>query len=342
MEPTVTLTQSIDPRAQAMLEAHGVRVLVARVPTPDEIETCARQSDAIIVRAQLPNGVFRRNPRLRTAVRHGVGVDFIPVEEATSEGVIVANLPGSNTQSVAEYAVGAMLNIARRTHEIAHALYSDGWDTARAMASETRELADATVGILGYGNVGRRIAVICRAGFGMRVLTHSANDVPAGNDAQNVSLEVLRTEADYLVLACPLTNKTRGLVDSAFIAGMRRGACLINVARGPIVNEGALARALRDGHLAAAVLDVYENHPFDASSPLWKANGVFATPHCAGITGSSMQAMGLGSAEVVIRVLRGEPPASFVNPEVWMLHRQRHAALPIRARATDATVQCST
>lgn len=333
MEFTISLTHDIDPRARQRLLDHGGRLVLARTPAAGDIEACCAGSDAIIVRAPLPEGLFERHPTLRAAVRHGVGLDFIALPEATRCGVAVANVPGSNAQSVAEHAAMALLMLARRTHEIAATLRGGGWDAARRLALEGRELAGSTLGLVGYGHVGRRLAALCRQGFGMRVLACAPDHDSSDGVAEPATLAQLQSASDFLVLACPLTEQTRGLVNTAFLAAMKRGACLVNVARGPVVDEAALAQALRERTLAGAAIDVYQRHPFDADSPLWGLDGLIATPHCAGITASSMQAMGLGAAEEVLRIMRGEPPRHFVNPEAWPLHRERHRPLNLSSPA---------
>lgn len=327
MSFTVALTHDIDARARQRLLDHGARIALADAPNAQAIEACCAGSDAIIVRAQLPDGLFERHPRLRAAVRHGVGVDFIPLPEATRCGVAVANVPGANAQSVAEHALAALLLLARRTHDIAATLHEGDWNAARGLALQGRELAGSTLGLVGYGNVGRRLAAICRNGLGMRVLACAPGYGTDDGTAEPATLAQIQAASDYLVLACPLTDQTHGLVDAAFLAGMRPGACLVNVARGPVVDEAALAHALRSGVLSGAAVDVYHRHPLDAASPLWGLEGLLATPHCAGITASSMRAMGLGAVDEVLRTLRGEPPRSFVNPQAWALHRERHRPL---------------
>lgn len=335
----VSLTHDIDAQAKQLLREHGARLVLADTPTPQAIEACCADSDAVIVRAQLPDGLFERHPRLRAAVRHGVGVDFIPLPEATRCGVAVANVPGSNAQSVAEHALSALLLLARRTHEIAATLREGLWDAAREHALQGRELAGSTLGIVGYGHVGRRLAAICHHGLGMRVLACAPDYTDCSTSdgvAEPKTLGQLQEASDFIVLACPLTEETRGLVDSDFIARLKHTACLVNVARGPIVDEAALAQALRSGRLAGAAIDVYHRHPFDDHSSLWGIDGLLATPHCAGITASSMRAMGIGAAEEVLRILRGEPPRHFVNPDSWPLHVERHRPLSLLQPCTPS------
>lgn len=311
----VLLTNPIHPRAEAMLREHA-EVVLAASPTPSAIFEAADGCDGIIVRAQLPDGIFESHRSLRAAVRHGTGVDFIPIPEATRQGVVVANVPGVNATSVAEHATLAMLGLARRGFRIVEMHRQQGWSAARDLASQALEVHGCTVGIVGFGSVGRKIAAIWQGGFGARILVHSPQPGDLPSAARLCSLEELASAADFVVLACPLTDETRGLVDERFLARMKPEACLINVARGPLVVQSALIQALREGRIAGAALDVYETHPLDPASPLLTMPQVVATPHCAGISAASMEAMGVGAVKELLRVLRGAEPVSFINPEV--------------------------
>lgn len=310
----ILLTNPIHPEAQAKLRGHA-QVVLAPQPTPDAILEASAGCDGIIVRAQLPDGIFEARPRLRAAIRHGTGVDFIPIPEATRCGVVVANVPGVNAVSVAEHATAMMLGLARRSFRVVEMLRSVAWNPARELASEARELHGSTVGIIGYGSVGRRLAAIWQGGFGADVLayTHGPIDDPG---VEGCSLNELLCRSDFVVLACPLTNETRGMVDAAFLARMKRSAFLVNVARGPIVQQQALVQALTQNAIAGAGLDVYEAHPLEPDSPLLSMPQVVATPHCAGISAASLRAMGLGAVEELLCVLVGGTPRSFINPEV--------------------------
>lgn len=311
----ILLTNPIHQEALDLLQQHA-EVITAHTPTPAAIYEAAEGCDGIIVRAQLPDGIFEKRSSLRVAVRHGTGLDFIPIPEATAQGVVVANVPGVNAASVAEHATLMMLGLARRTFRMVEMFKQDGWNPAREHAAQACEIHGCTVGIVGFGSVGRRIAAIWQAAFGARILVHTpdATEVPQGVHA--CAMAELKREADFVVLACPLVDETRGMVNAAFLAGMKPGAFLINVARGPIVVEAALIDALQSGRLGGAGVDVYEHHPLNASSPLLRIPNVIATPHCAGISASSLKSMGIGAVEEMLRALRGENPRSFVNPEV--------------------------
>lgn len=308
----VALTNPIADSALALLRTRA-EVRLAAAPTPAAILDAAHDCDAVIVRAQLPEDIFRRCPRLRAAVRHGTGVDFIPLEEATVHGVVVANVPGVNAGAVAEHATLLMLGLARRGFAVVDRLRRDNWDAARAHAGNAMEVQGCTVGIVGFGNVGQRLGALWHSAFGARILACSPGNGVLPQWAAPCTLQALAHQADFVVLCCPLNEQTRGLVDGNFLAAMQPHASLVNVARGGVVDEAALLQALRSGRIAGAALDVYPAHPLPAASPFLALDNVICTPHCAGISATSLEAMGRGAVEEVLRVLDGQAPRHPVN-----------------------------
>lgn len=324
--PRILLTQAIHPDVQRALAALGA-VDVAPDQRPDTLRRLAASADTIVVRAPLPDDVFDAAPRLIGAVRHGAGVDMIPIAQATAHGVLVANVPGANAQSVAEYVVGAMIMLARRFPRIERDLReaAAGWSVARAHADQGRELSGTTVGIVGFGQVGRRIAGICANGFGMQVLATGRTPLQPTAEATAVTLEELLARSDWVVLALPLHDGTRGLIDRRRIGQMKPGASLINVARGAVVDEAELLAALLDGRLGGAALDVFQRQPLAPDHPLCGLDNVVLTPHLAGISEPSMLRMGQGAAAAVGAILAGRRPVNLVNPEAWEAFAARYA-----------------
>jgi D-3-phosphoglycerate dehydrogenase / 2-oxoglutarate reductase len=326
--PRILLTQSIHPLAQARL-ARLAEVLVAPDTSADTLRRCAKGCAAIVVRAPLPEDLFDAAPSLLGAVRHGAGVDMIPIAAATAHGVLVANVPGVNAGSVAEHVVWSMLHLARQrtAMEVQVRRFGDaGWARARALADTGFELAGRSLGLIGYGHVGRCIARLCAQGLGMHVLAHTRSQ--RGDDAagaQRVPLPDLLQRSDFVVLACPLTEQTRGLIGAPELALMRPGAFLINVARGPVVEEGALIEALQAGRLAGAALDVFDVQPLPAAHPYRHLQQVLLTPHVAGITQDSMLRMGYAAAQAVEQLLQGTVPGNCLNPEAETAFRGRFA-----------------
>lgn len=318
----VLLTNPIDPGGLKILEA------VAEVVTaPDAgaatLRKLVSEADLLVVRAFLPPDIFDQPNRLRGVVRHGVGLDMIPMESATSHGIPVANVPGSNAEAVAEHAIAGMLLVARRIHTMDREIRSIDWPTARKHADASTELCGRTLGVVGMGNVGTRVAEIASAGFRMRVLGTPTRSraLPAFVEAAQV--DGIFAGSDFIVLACPLTPETRHLVNAARLAHMKPGAAIVNVARGPVIEEAALVEALRTKRIRGAVLDVFDEQPLRRDHPFLSLDNVILTPHAAGITEDSMKNMSRGAAEEAVRLLAFERPRNLCNPEVWERQAER-------------------
>ncbi len=314
-KPRVLLTNAIHPQWLPVLQEH-CEVVVAPDAAPATLARLIADVDGLIVRAQLAPDVFEHATRLRAVVRHGVGLDMIPVSAATARGIPVANLPGSNSAAVAEYCVAAMLHLRRNLAAIDARLRSEGWAAARALADGGSELGGSVCGIVGVGGVGTRVAAAA-AGLGIRVvgLTRRPSALPA--HVAPVSKAQLFAEADVVVLCCPLSDETRGLVDAATLATMKPNAIVINVSRGPVVDIDAVLAALREGRLGGAALDVHDRQPLQGNEPAFDAPRLLLTPHVAGITATSMEGMSRGAVETLIALLRGERSPNVVNPEVF-------------------------
>jgi D-3-phosphoglycerate dehydrogenase / 2-oxoglutarate reductase len=313
--PRVLLTSPMHPALQPVL-AQQCELVLAPDTSAATLKRLVADAEGLVVRAQLPPDLFDHAPRLRAVVRHGVGLDMIPVEAATARGIPVANLPGSNTQTVVEYCLAAMLHLRRNLAGIDTRLRSNGWAVARPLADRGTELGGSTLGIVGVGAIGSRLATIASA-LGMRVLglTRRPGSLPAG--VQAADKNALFAQSDVVVLCCPLTEQTRGLVDADTVAGMKRDAILINVARGPVIDTAAVLRALREGRLGGAALDVHDKQPLTGDEPLFDAPQLLLTPHVAGISDTSMRAMSQGTIDTLLALLRGERPSNVVNPEVF-------------------------
>jgi D-3-phosphoglycerate dehydrogenase len=310
----VLVVDPIAPAGEAHLARHA-QVVRAPDSAPDTVRRLARDVDGVITRSKLPDDLFETAPRVRAVAIHGTGTDLVPLAAATARGVMVSNLPGVNAQSVAEYCTMAMLMLARNVSSITSSLRSGSWDSARALGADGREISGMTLGLVGVGAIGTRTARIARHGFGMKVLgtQRRLDRLPA--EAQRCSLEELLAASDFVVLTCPLTPQTRHLLNERTLALMKREAWLINVGRGPVVDETALVAALRARRIAGAMLDVYEHYRLEPGHPLFALDNVILTPHLAGMTRESRARMGVAAAEEMVRMLSGEPPRNFVNPE---------------------------
>lgn len=315
-------THTLHPRATAMLGDAG-DLVVASALDADTLAREASDADIVIVRANLPPALFADAPRLRAAIRHGAGLDMIPVEAATAAGVLVANVPAVNARSVAEHVLFVTMALLRRFRMVDGDLRSRGWLAGRAHAEATHELAGRIAGIVGMGAVGLEVARIARKGFGLDVVANSRrrDSIPAG--VGYLDIDKLVAEADVLVLCCPLTPETRGLINRTRIRAMRPGSLIINVSRGPVIDDEALIEALGDGHIGGAALDVFATQPLPPDHPYFGFANVIITPHMAGITEESMMRMGTGAASEALRVLANDLPVNLRNPDVLPRYRAR-------------------
>ena len=314
-KPRVLLTNAIHPQLMPLLEQY-CEVILAPDASSATIAKLAVDVQGLIVRAQLAPDVFDHAPHLRAVVRHGVGLDMIPVAAATALGIPVANLPGSNTTAVVEYCVAAMLHFRRGLGALDSRLRQGGWAAARPLADVGVELGQSVCGIVGVGAVGAQLAGVAQ-GLGMRVIGLTRRPEALPEHVQAVNKQDLFEQADVVVLCCPLNEQTRGLVDAATVGLMKPGAILINVSRGPVIDTAAVLAALRQGHLGGAALDVHDRQPLTGQEALFDCPGLLLTPHVAGITATSLLGMSEGAVHTLLAMLRGERPTNIVNPEVF-------------------------
>lgn len=282
--------------------------------TEEELIGALQGIDGVIVAGdRFTARVIRAADRLKVISRTGVGYDSIDVRAATERGIAVCNTPGVNRHAVAEYTFGLILSCARRLPENLAEVRNGGWTR-----HEGRDLAGSTLGIIGLGTIGKEVAQRARA-FEMRVLAYDLHqDLQFAEEHQvsYVSLEQLLSESDYVSIHVFLDDKSFHLIDAEQLALMKPTAYLINTARGGVVNSEALYRALRDRRIAGAALDVFEQEPLPADSPLRGLDNLYMSPHAGGVTKDARALSGMNAAENVIRILRGERPLHIVNPEV--------------------------
>lgn len=272
----------------------------------------------IVIRTSpLGHDIFGKMPRLKAIVKHGAGVDNIDISAATDQHVMVANTPGgSNSSAVAEGAVALMLGLLRRTRDMDELVRNDGWN--KRWGIRLRDLTGANVGLIGFGRIAQNVAKICSAGFGANVSAYDpmvADEYIQKNGVTPVKLtEVL--QQDIVSIHVPLTDQTRNLIDTVELALMKPHALLINCSRGGIVNEEALADALRDHQISGAGIDVFLDEPPAANHPLFALSNCLLSPHMAGVTEAGMKDMAQHVAEVVAVISKGETPSTILNAEV--------------------------
>ena len=330
--PRVLTTLPMDPAGDQIV-APVADIVVAPDPGAETLKRLVGDADILVVRTHLPADLLERPHRLLGIVRHGTGLDLIPVEAATRQAVIVANVPGVNAEAVAEYCIGSLLALARQLHVMDRELRTTGWNEARRRTEATIELSGRTIGIVGMGAIGRRIAEICRHGLGMRVLGHQRRRDALPAYVEYAELDALFTSSDFVSLNCPLTPETRHLADERRLRLMKPHALIVNAARGAVIDEAALARVLAEGRIGGAALDVFGAQPLPRDHPFLSLPNVLLTPHAAGLTQEASRRMGEGAAREVLRILAGERPVNFVNPEIWDRWQARRARLASDAAA---------
>ena len=252
-------------------------------------------------------------PDLRVVAVHGAGVDQVDVAACTQRGVLVTNTPGANANAVAELTLGLILSLARRIPQAASRVGAERvWGEARHTGVE---LKGKTLGLIGIGQVGSRLTKMALA-MGMKVLAHDpglkSEEIKA-RGARPARFETLLSRADFITLHAPLTPKTHHLIDRQAISKMKKGAFLVNAARGPLVDEAALARALKSGRIGGAALDVLEGEPPDPESAIFGAPNLILTPHMAGSTHECLEAIATWAGADIARVLSGKKPRYPVN-----------------------------
>jgi phosphoglycerate dehydrogenase-like enzyme len=280
--------------------------------TPLEVRALVQNAvGAIVSTDPFDAAVLANSPALRVIARVGVGLDSIDLDAATAHGVAVTVTPGVNEATVADHTIALMLAALRRICEHDAAVRRGEWNRTGEHAAWL--LSGSTVGLVGFGHIGRIVAERLR-GFDVRVVV--ADPIAPRNPlVEPMSLDDLLAAADVVSLHVPLLPTTRGLIGARELALMSPGAILVNTARGPVVDEEALADALEAGRLRAAALDVFADEP-PVGSGLLRLPNVVLSPHVAGLSIRSVSDMARSATASVIDVLRGLPPAHLANPEV--------------------------
>ena len=315
---TIVLTEAIDQAGIDLLRQRAELNLVVAAPGDAAFEAALPEAIAIGVRvARLDRALLSRAPNLRVAAKHGVGFDNIDVGYLAGRGIPVTITADANSISVAEHTMTLMLAAAKHLRAYDNAVRQGDWEfrkSARAI-----ELAGRRVLVVGFGRIGRRVAALCRA-FGLHVLVH---DIAAASLRQAADagyecvadLDAGLAQADLLTLHIPLTTRSAMLIDAARLGCLPRGAIVVNCARGGILDEDALARALTDGTVAAAALDVFGQEPALRSHPLASFDTVVLTPHSAATTREGARAMAVAMAQNILDGIDGRlDPSCIVDP----------------------------
>lgn len=268
--------------------------------------------------------LLQRTPNLLVVSSNGAGYDTVDVAACTKAGVLVVNQTGGNKLSVAEHVLGMLLALSKRIVEADKIMRREAGMNRNAYLGT--EAQGKTIGIVGLGNVGTRVAELCRGLFAMRVLAYDpflSADEMAKRGAEKVDLDALMAGSDYVSINCPLNDASRGMIGAKQFGLMKPSAYFITTARGFIHDEGALAEVLARNGIAGAGLDVWAKEPPPLDHPLLKFDNVIISPHTAGVTKEARANMGRIAAEQVLTALDGKRPPRMVNPEVWPAYAER-------------------
>jgi len=311
-----------------LLQRAGYPTRLAASLEPEPLRLDVEGAVAILTRdARVDAALMDAAPHLRVIGVHGVGTDGIAIDEASRRGIAVVNTPGANAHSVAEHALALTFNLAKAVHRGDRAARSG--DATFKFRTSFLELAGATFGVVGFGAIGRATARLAQ-GLGMNVLVwtrHTSDPSVGASDFSYVcELDELLARSDVVSLHLPSTSQTRGLIDAERLARMKPTAFLINTARGALIDERALADAIRRAKLGGAGLDVFAQEPLPAGSPLIGLDNVILTPHVAGSTGAALRRTATILAQQVTTVLAGDRPKHLVNAHAWPTIRARFLA----------------
>jgi len=311
--PKILVADRISNEGLDILNQAGAEVDIKLGLKPDELKAIIGNYDALIVRSQpkVTAEIIGAGKNLKVIARAGAGVDNIDVDEATRQGILVVNAPTSNTIAVAEHAFGLMLALVRHIPQAHGKLKSGVWAKSEFMGTELR---GKTLGIIGLGKIGAELAKRAQA-FDMKTIAYDplvSTDYANNLQVELVPLEKLLKESDFISLHLPLIESTRGFIGAKELAMVKPTVRIINCARGALIDEKALAQAIREGKVAGAAVDVYCEEPA-IDCCLFKCDNVINTPHLAASTKEAQIVGATTVAEQVIDVLNGKPPKYSVN-----------------------------
>jgi len=318
MKPLVVIAGAIHPDGMKQLEPEA-RVIVTDQVTEEGMIEVAREAEGILfrIRPDCTRALMTACSRLKVVGRHGVGLDTVDLRAATDLGIAVVHAPGSNSDSVAEHALMLILACAKQTLDVDRMTRTAEW---RRPPKGNMELKGKTLGIVGVGNIGRRMARLGHA-LGMRVIGYDKyvpdEEVRARGAEPLPDLYSVLSEADVVTCHTPHTPETHHMIDGKAVAKMKDGVIFVNTSRGKTQEEHALFEGLSRGKIRAAGLDVFEEEPVSADNPLLNLPNVVVSSHMAGVTAETGRAMAMQVTAEMLRVLRGEKPHVLGNPDLW-------------------------
>ena len=303
---------------KAAFAEKGITFDARKCASMAEVTACAADADVVWnwgSKTITPEGLATL-PQCAAIIRTGSGTDNVPVEEATRRGIVVANTPEAHNDAVSDHAIGLLFAVIRYIALLDRQVHSGIW--RQAHAARHWHLRGQTLGLIGFGLIARLVAKKMQ-GFDMTILDYDpfvSAEVMAGQGVQAASLDEVLSRSDFVSLHCPLTKETHHLIGERELRLMKPAAVLINTSRGPVIDEPALARALTEGWIAAAGVDVLEDEPPKPDNPLLKLDNIVITPHAAGYSDEDEALCWKLSVESAIAIKEGRWPRSYVNRSV--------------------------
>jgi D-3-phosphoglycerate dehydrogenase len=306
------------------LENDSPEPVMAPVVAAAHAYQCSSARDELPAKYHVDKSLLARAPNLLVISTGGAGYDTVNVKDCTDAGVLVVNQSGGNADAVASHVLAMMLMLSKQIIQTNHALRKGTMKDRNAFTGS--DIHGKTIGICGLGNVGRRVAALCRTLFDMQVLAYDPyldENTIAERGATKVELDELLRRSDFVSINCPLDDGSRGMISVPQFALMQKHAYFITTARGHIHDEAALEEALRTKAIAGAGLDVWSKEPPEMNHPLLQYDNVIASPHTAGVTREARANMGKFAAEQLVMILDGKRPPRIINPEVWPAYQKR-------------------
>jgi D-3-phosphoglycerate dehydrogenase len=307
---------SLDP-AKGVVSRIGGEVQLASEPTPEAIMKVAKDADAVLVTyAKITGDMIRQLTKCRIISRMGIGTDNIDIAEATKARIVVTKVPDYCIDEVSDHAMALLLAVVRKIPFINAQVHGGTWKMPAVVP--IHRLRGSVLGLMGFGRIPQLVAPKAKA-FGIKVIAYdpyAPKEVFAGAGVESVDFPTLLKTSDYVSIHSPLVPETKGLFNADAFRQMKWSAYVVNTARGPIIDEAALAAALDAGEISGAAIDVMAQEPPGPSSPLFGRDNVIITPHTSFYSEESLVDLQTKAAEEVVAILSGKAPRNPVNPEV--------------------------
>lgn len=319
--PIVVISSPMDKAGFKKLEASvDIRFADHKLVPEAEFVALMRDAEGVVVRSlPVTSALLAECPNLKIVAKHGAGVDNIDVDACTKLGIIVCNSGGANASGVAEGAMALLFAVLRRIPDMQRIVTGDSFASDRDKL-RFADLTGKTVGLLGFGNIGRHFARMCAGGFQTRMLAYdpavSAQDMKAAGVEKADTLAEMLSQIDVLSIHAPLVPSTKHIIGANELDLMKKSAILVNTSRGGLVDEQALADALENGVIAGAGIDVFEIEPPMPDNPMFTARNIVLTPHCAGGSASAYVNAATESAQGILDVFCGRKPRYIINSKV--------------------------